>query len=224
MPSVQAKRKRRKSSTTLASMSPIRTFVEETRPNTEYYLLVTGGALIALIGILLDNLVVLIASMIVAPLLQPILAAGYGIVRGSWRDVWRAVLTFVISLLVVLAVTLVGLFFLRSISVPLDERVFISFAPEPISAIVIAVFGGMFATLGIFSKRIESIVIGVGLAVSLMPPLVAIGIGALIGWGTLFSNAAVIFGLNVLGILVGSIAMFLIMRANAFGLRRHLED
>ena len=64
-------------------MNLVEEFLKDTQPNVEYYLLVTGAAIIALFGILMDNIAVLIAAMIVAPLIQPIIVAAYGTSNGK---------------------------------------------------------------------------------------------------------------------------------------------
>ena len=205
-------------------MNQIQKFLDNTQPNVEYYSLVTGAAIIALFGILVDSIAVLIAAMIVAPLIEPIIAAAYGFV--SWQPAYmlRAGKTFGLSLLAVLIVTAVGLVIFHSVSIPLEDRTFISFVPQPVAALAIAVVGGVFATLGIFSRRIDSIVVGVGIAVSLMPPLVASGIGIVAGLGSLVQRGAIIFGLNVLGIFVGSACMFFLMKHNIFNFRHYMEE
>lgn len=127
-------------------------------------------------------------------------------------------------MLAVIIVVIIGVAAFHSISVPLEDRVFISFVPQPVAALVIAFVGGIFATLGIFSKRIDSIIVGVGIAVSLMPPLVASSIGVIVGWSDLAFRGATIFGLNVIGIFAGSACMLFLMRRNIFNFRRYLED
>jgi uncharacterized hydrophobic protein (TIGR00271 family) len=205
-------------------MNPVNEFLEDSQPNVEYYLLVTGAAIIALFGILIDNIAVLIAAMIVAPLIQPIIVAAYGFASGKYAYIVRATKTFGLSIIAVVIVTTLGVAVFHVIAVPSEERVFISFNPRPVSALVIAFVGGIFATLGIFSKRIDSIIVGIGIAVSLMPPLVASCIGIIVGWGDLAVRGATIFGLNVLGIFAGSALMLFLMRKNLFNFRRYLEE
>lgn len=136
----------------------------------------------------------------------------------------RAVKTFGLSILAVVIVAVIGIQIFHFVAVPLEDRAFISFVPEPTSALVIAFVGGLFATLGIFSKRIDSIIVGIGIAVSLMPPLVASSIGIVVGLGDLTIRAATIFGLNVVGIFAGSALMLFLMRKNIFNFRRYLEE
>ncbi len=205
-------------------MNPVEEFLKDTQPNVEYYLLVTGAAIIALFGILMDNIAILIAAMIVAPLIQPIIVAAYGTSNGKREYIISAVKTFGLSILAVVIVTILGMVVFHPIAVPLENRIFISFIPEPVSALTIAVVGGIFATLGIFSKRIDSIIVGIGIAVSLMPPLVASSIGIVVGWSDLALRGATIFGLNVLGIFTGSVLMLFLMRKNIFNFRHYLEE
>jgi len=205
-------------------MNPVKEFLEDTQPNIEYYLLVTGAAIIALFGILIDSIAVLIAAMIVAPLIQPIIVAAYGLSSGKYAHIGRAAKTFGLSIIAVVIVVILGVAVFHFVAVPSEDRVFISFIPKPVSALVIAFVGGIFATLGIFSKRIDSIIVGIGIAVSLMPPLVAANIGIIAGWSGLALRGATIFSLNVLGIFVGSALMLFLMRKNLFNFRRYLEE
>jgi uncharacterized hydrophobic protein (TIGR00271 family) len=205
-------------------MTPIRDFLEDSKPNVEYYLLVVGAAVIALVGVLIDNLVILIASMIIAPLIKPILVASYGAMKRNKRHIIESTKTFLLSALIVIAVSLIGIFLLRSIALPLDQRFFISFDVHPLASLIVAVIGGIFATLGVFSSRIESIIVGVGVAVSLMPPLVIIGAGLGLFWLDLVLTGLIILGLNIIGIFAGSVIMFFMINKNAFNLRRLLEQ
>jgi uncharacterized membrane protein len=50
----------------------IRELMEDVIPDKDFYVLVIGAILPAVCGILLDSIPVLIASMIVAPLAQPL--------------------------------------------------------------------------------------------------------------------------------------------------------
>ncbi len=205
-------------------MNSIKAFLEETKPNGEYYLLVAGAAVIALVGILIDSIPTIIAAMIVAPLIQPILVAAYGAVSGRGRHALHAIWSFIISIVIVFVIAAIGVRLLSSIAVPTEDRVFISFVPQPLAAFLVAFVSGIFATIGIYSKRIESVMIGIGIAVSLMVPLVATGIGLGIGWFDLVVRASEIFGLNVLGVFLGSAVMFLFITWGIFGLKRRAEE
>ena len=67
------------------------------------------------------------------------------------------------------------------------------------------------ASYGLVRSKVGGAMTGIGIAVSLMPPLVAAGIGLFDPVHDLALRAGTIFALNVIGILAGSIATFGIM-------------
>lgn len=80
---------------------------------------------------------------------------------------------------------------------------------------LIAVVSGAIAAYGLIRSKVGAAMTGIGIAVSLMPPLVATGIGLFDPVNDLAVRAGSIFLLNVLGILAGSMLTFLV-----FGLHR----
>ena len=181
--------------------------LENTLPDRDFYLLVIGAVILASCGILTDSIPVLIASMIVAPLAYPILSLGLGIVAGDGRLVLRALAMLGIS--IVLAIVVGGLFSTFATSYfSVAERTLISFFPNIFFDLLIAVMSGAIAVYGLIRAKVGSAMTGIGIAVSLMPPLVATGIGLFDPASTLALRAGSIFLLNLLGILAGSMATF----------------
>jgi uncharacterized membrane protein len=73
--------------------------------------------------------------------------------------------------------------------------------------LVVAIVSGAIASYALVKPKVVGAVTGVAIAVSLMPPLVATGIGLAPG-GATAADAFVLFLLNVAGILVASVAVF----------------
>ena len=190
--------------------------LENTKPDKDFYLLVLGAIILAASGILIDSIPVLIASMIVAPLAYPILSLGLSITTFDGRLFLRALSMLFVSIL--LAILVGGLFslFVKSYF-DVAERVFISFYPNIFFDLIIAVVSGAIAAYGLIRSKVGSAMTGIGIAVSLMPPLVATGIGLFDPANDLAVRAGHIFLLNVAGILVGSMVIFLI-----FGISRNM--
>ena len=190
--------------------------LENTKPDKDFYLLVLGAIILAASGILIDSIPVLIASMIVAPLAYPILSLGLSITTGDGRLFLRALSMLFVSML--LAILVGGLFslFVKSYF-DVAERVFISFYPNIFFDLLIAVVSGAIAAYGLIRSKVGSAMTGIGIAVSLMPPLVATGVGLFDPVNDLAIRAGHIFILNVAGILAGSIVVFLI-----FGISRNM--
>ena len=185
--------------------------LENTVPDRDFYLLVIGAIILATCGILIDSIPVLIASMIVAPLTYPILSLALSIPAGDGRLLGRSVSMLVISML--LAVVVGGLFslFVKSYF-EVAERVLISFFPNIFFDLAIAVVSGVIAAYGLIRTKVGEAITGIGIAVSLMPPLVATGIGLFDPnpMHDLAARAGSIFLLNVAGILAGSMLVFLV--------------
>ena len=176
--------------------------LENTIPDRDFYLLVVGAIILASCGILIDSIPVLIASMIVAPLAYPVLSLGLGLVARDGKLILRAIPMLVMS--IVLAVFVAGLFslFVKDYFV-VAERKAISFFPNIFFDVVIAVVSGAIAAYGLMRSKVGSAMTGIGIAVSLMPPLVAVGIGLFDPVNDLALRAGSIFLLNVVGILAG---------------------
>ena len=181
--------------------------LENTIPDRDFYLLVVGAIILAACGILIDSIPVLIASMIVAPLAYPILSLGLGIIARDGKLLLRSLAMLVVSM--VLAILIAGLFslFAKSYFV-VAERVFISFFPNIFFDVLVALVSGAIASYGLIRSKVGAAMTGIGIAVSLMPPLVAVGIGLFDPVSDLAVRAGSIFILNVFGILVGSATTF----------------
>ncbi len=188
--------------------------LENTVPDRDFYLLVLGAIILAACGILLDSIPVLIASMIVAPLAYPILSLGLSVIAADGKLFLRSLSMLIIS--IGLAVAIGGLFslFVKSYF-DVAERVLISFFPNFFFDLLIALVSGAIAAYGLIRSKVGSAMTGIGIAVSLMPPLVATGIGIFDPGNDLAVRAGTIFLLNVAGILAGSGLTFL-----AFGVHR----
>lgn len=182
--------------------------LENTVPDRDFYLLVIGAIILAACGILIDSIPVLIASMIVAPLAYPILSLALSIPARDGKLFGRSVSMLVISM--ILAIIVGGLFslFVKSYF-DVAERALISFFPNIFFDLVIAVVSGAIAAYGLVRSKVGSAMTGIGIAVSLMPPLVATGIGLFDPVNDLAIRAGSIFLLNVIGILAGSMFTFL---------------
>ena len=191
----------------------VKDLLENTIPDRDFYLLVIGAIVLAASGILIDSIPVLIASMIVAPLAYPILSLGIAITAGDGKLFLRAFSMLIIA--IVLAIVVGGLFslFVKSYF-DVAERVLISFFPNVFFDLLIAVVSGAIAAYGLIRAKVGSAMTGIGIAVSLMPPLVATGIGLFDPVSDLAIRAVHIFLLNVAGILVGSIIVFLLFGVN----------
>ena len=185
----------------------IRELLDNTVPDRDFYILVLGAIILAACGILTDSIPVFIASMIVAPLAYPILGLGLGLLAWNIKMIGRAV--SMLSISIVLTIIVAGFFslFVKNYF-DVADRVFISFFPNTFFDLLIAVISGAIASYGLVRSKVGGAMTGIGIAVSLMPPLVAAGIGLFDPVNDLALRAGTIFALNVVGILAGSMFTF----------------
>ena len=188
----------------------ITTIMDNTIPNRDFYLLVIGAVVLAISAIFIDSIAVLIASMIVAPLAYPILGLGLGIIVSDWHLLLRCIIMLSMSLVLAIILAFIATFFFGHARV---DSVFISFESNMYFAIIIALISGFIAAYGLVRSKVGGVVTGIGIAVSLMPPLVMTGISLADGMslGVSPSHTFLVFLLNVIGILAGSMITFGLM-------------
>lgn len=175
----------------------------------DFYALLIGAVLLAIGGIFADSIPVLIASMIVAPLAYPILALGLAIAVGDGRLLLRTSFFFLFVCLISLLLAMLVAALFSEVRV---KDVYITFTTNHYLAFAVAIVAGGIAAYGTLRPKVATAITGVAIAVSLMPPLVATGIGIALQDSELAKDAAIIFLLNVLGILIASIAAFNVVK------------
>src|SRR5690606_25235967 len=151
------------------------------------------SAIVASIGLLKDNVAVIIGAMVIAPLLGPNLAFALGTALGDRALMQKAMTTNVTGVaLTVLLGVVIGLMWTEGFDAPeLLNRTKVGY-----DGIALALASGAAAVLSLVAG-VSSALVGVMVAVALMPPAVAIGImlGAGNPEGAL--GAAVLLGVNV---------------------------
>jgi uncharacterized hydrophobic protein (TIGR00271 family) len=182
--------------------------LDESKPSLTYYTLLILSSIIVVCGILLGNAPVIIGGMLVTPMLTPVLALALAFSTGE-----PALLKPLGVLLgksfgfVVVVSCLVALIF----GVP-QEAIFDNSARTVILYFVVAVISGIAATFAWAHKEIAAVLPGIAIAVSLVPPISAVGV-----WLSVLDFDAArffffVFFANLLGIVMGSIVVFSLLR------------
>lgn len=183
----------------------IETLVDNAHHHKDFYVLLIGAVLLAIWGIFTDNIPVVIASTIIVPLAYPILGLGLGPNVRDWRLGVYTLLLLIIACLIALIVA-VGTTLLFN-----DARVndaYVAFTENHYLAAAIAAVPGVIAVFGLIRRRVAPAITGIAFAVSLLPLLVAVGIGFASADANLTSKALTLFSLNIVGLLIASIIVF----------------
>ncbi|XAL98794.1 TIGR00341 family protein [Phycisphaeraceae bacterium D3-23] len=163
------------------------------------------SCLVAAIGLMRNSVALVIAAMVIAPLLLPCMALGLGTTVGDLPMIFRSVRTAAIGL-----ASGLGLSLLIGLLVPFDPTVHeIAVRSEVrLSDLFIAVAAGTAGALAV-TTGVSASLIGVMVAVALVPPLVAVGL--LIGAGEYDAayGALILVTTNVVCVNLAAVGMFL---------------
>jgi uncharacterized hydrophobic protein (TIGR00341 family) len=170
-----------------------------------YMIMIVLSAIVAAIGLIKDNVAVIIGAMVIAPLLGPNVALSFATTVGDGALGRNALKTNIIGIIIAFAVALTLGYFLV-IDPQLREiasRTVVNYAD-----IILALASGIAAALSITSG-VPSVLIGVMVAVALMPPLVVFGL--LLGSGNflLALQALELAAINMICINLAGVFTFL---------------
>jgi uncharacterized hydrophobic protein (TIGR00341 family) len=172
--------------------------------NYVYVLMVALAAVIASFGFIEDKWVVIIGSMVVAPLIAPNIALSLGVVLGDMElgkmGLWAMGGGVLIALFLALAIGLVYPFELTSQS--LQGSLVFNY-PDLIVALASGVAGVLAFTTGTAFA-----LIGVMVSISLLPPLVTAGLVLGKGEFLLFGDAMMLFFANFVALNLSGVVTF----------------
>lgn len=86
---------------------------------------------------------------------------------------------------------------------------------EPLDYFIVALFSGMGGAYAYFSPKLHEAIVGIAVSVALLPPIVMLAIGISRLDDHIMRSGALIAGLNILGIVGGSIFMIGALRTIA---------
>jgi uncharacterized hydrophobic protein (TIGR00341 family) len=164
------------------------------------------SAVVAAVGLMRDDVAVIIGAMVIAPLLGPNVALSLGTTLGDVELIRRAVTTNLVGVLTAFGfAVIVGLVFTVNADVP----AIMSRTEVGSGDILLALAAGAAGTLA-FTRGLAGAVIGVMVAVALMPPLVVCGMLTGAGRVELAFGAFLLTTANVICINLAGVAIFLI--------------
>lgn len=172
--------------------------------DSNFLLLVVLSAIVAALGLLEDSVAVVIGAMVIAPLLGPNLALSLGTALGDVGLVHRAVKVLCAGVLLALAVALC-----ISLIWPYEpnSQELLARTQVGLGSVVLALVSGAAGALSLMSG-LSGTLVGVMVAVALMPPITAVGL--LLGKGELelALNAGLLFAINVVSVNLASKVVF----------------
>ena len=176
------------------------------RTDFNFVLLVILSTIVCAIGLIQSNVAVIIGAMVIAPLLGPNLALAFGAALGDKTLIIQSIKSNIAGLGLTLGLAiLTGLV----INLPVEGSELMARTQVDYAGLALALAAGAAAVLSM-TTGLSGTLVGVMVAVALMPP--AITLGLMISWGD-FSNAYGAFLLlasNIVCISIAAQAIFIL--------------
>jgi uncharacterized hydrophobic protein (TIGR00341 family) len=175
------------------------------RRDTNFLILVVLSTVVAGIGLLENNVAVIVGAMVIAPLLGPNLALAFAATLGDRVLMREALMTNLVGLGIALALSLaIGWFW--PLSQPSSEvliRTQVGF-----DGVVLALASGAAAALSLTSG-VASALVGVMVAVALLPPTATLGMMLASAQKELAAGAALLLAVNIVSVNLSATLVFL---------------
>lgn len=191
----------------------IENIIQHATPRYDFFLMLTLSVSMAAFGILLDSIIILVGSMLIAPLLFPLLSLSLGIIVADGKLISRSIFTIIKSIVfAVLAGFIIGLIF-SSHNVGFSSPFLVEIdTPYPLMYAIVAAIAGFAAAFAITKPHLNDTLPGVAISVSLVPPLAVAGVSLASLNFVMFNNALLLFSVNAVGIIFSVMIAFSLFR------------
>jgi uncharacterized hydrophobic protein (TIGR00271 family) len=173
--------------------------------NIDFIVMMGLATALAALGLMQDSTPVVIGAMLVAPLMSPLIGAGFALVQGNINLFKDSIKAMLFGVVVGLLISLV-LGFLTPQYEPTLE--IMARGNVNLLDLGVAVLSGMAAAYSIGRPDLFATVAGVAIAAALVPPLAVVGMAAASGVFWLAGAAAVLLITNMVAIVLGAAIIF----------------
>jgi len=208
LPKPDEEKRREEGSATAAREALYDEAAGRARLDLNYLVLVMLSTVVAAIGLLENNVAVVIGAMVIAPLLGPNLALSLGTALGDTVLVRKAAKTLSAGILLAVLLSVgIGLAWPYGT----DSPELLSRTEAGLDSIALALASGAAAALSI-TTGLSSVLVGVMVAVALLPPATTLGL--MLGQGelTLAIGAGLLLAVNVASVNLASKVVFYVKR------------
>lgn len=174
--------------------------------SASFILFMVLSAMLATLGLFLDNAPVVIGAMLLAPLMGPLVSLSMGMLRNDDKLLKNAAQVFALGTGLTLLVAA-----LATLMLPYEQATdeIRSRLQPNLLDLGVAIISGIAAAFAHARESIQKSLPGVAIAVALVPPACVMGVG--LGWldWTIISGAGLLFLTNLAGIVLAAMFTFL---------------
>lgn len=169
--------------------------------SVNFLIMVIMSAIVAGIGILQQNVAIIIGAMVIAPFLGPNMLISFGITLGSVKYIYRGLYVAVTATLLAIVISVLWGYGSDQIhEVPRDYVV-------SLQDIALAMACGFAGAMSMMSRQGMALV-GVMVAAALLPPLIAAGLFLGGGYYEAAVNKLILYAINIISLILSGVIMF----------------
>lgn len=179
--------------------------VDSVKFSRDFLILVAVSSVVAAVGLIQDSVAIIIGAMVIAPLLGPNVGLALATTLGDTDLGKTALKSGIAGVAIALAISIsTGLFFHID---PTTPEIASRMSVKP-TDIIIALASGSAGVLA-FTSGVATALIGVMVAVALLPPLVVFGL--LLGSGNMYGalGASLLVVTNIIGVNLAGVTTFI---------------
>ena len=203
----QSKEERKDEDSAIAVRESLYNNVEKnSHLDINFVVLVILSTIVVAIGLVANNVAVVIGAMVIAPLLGPNLAFGFGTALGDIYLMRKSAITTFVGIALAIALSaIIGVIWpIEFLSSELVARTDVG-----LDSVALALASGAAAALSLTSG-LSSLLVGVMVAVALLPPAAALGIMLGQGEAELAIGAGLLLAINIVCLNLASNIVFFI--------------
>ena len=172
-----------------------------------FFTMLSLSVIVAAMGLSADSAAVVIGAMLLAPLMQPVLASAACISMALFKKSVRSLGVVLIASVgaIVISYVLSALFVTGDLPNEVTSR-----TQPDIRDLIVALGAGTAGAYATVRKDVSSSLPGVAVAVALVPPLGAVGITLQAGFGTLARGALLLYVTNLAAIVLAASVVFVV--------------
>ncbi|MDY6777014.1 MAG: TIGR00341 family protein [Candidatus Nanohaloarchaea archaeon] len=171
--------------------------------------LIALASVIAVFGVVTENVMVVIGAMVIAPMLGPFIAVSFGLVIGDPKIIRESLLYGALSILLA-----AGTAFLVGIPVPTEPNPLMLLIAEPgFATIPLSLAVGSAAALTFMTEARENLA-GIAVAIALVPPSAVVGLALAMENTTILIDVLTVLATNVSSLVLAGSVTFKLFGVN----------
>lgn len=188
----------------------VRKLMQSSTPDFDFFYFVALSVLMATLGLLDDNTSIVIGSMLIAPLLYPVLGLALGLVMSNPGVFSRSFITLGKSLAIGLGIAVIVTWLFGGGDIHLSHEI-MSRTNYSLLNFLVAVAAGAAVAYALAQPEWSETLPGVAISVALIPPMAVVGIGLASFDMAVIAGSLVLLLVNLAGIVFSAMVTFSLM-------------